>query len=237
MSATRKHRLGIPDGLKIAGLCLLQAAFAGCSDGEGEAKRACPPQGIGVAEFEGKSAAQQVLEYKQYNCAQPQICPDIGSPTAWTYGIVANCKDTGTCPGPSQINLNLTNCSTGKQALVIEKVAIYGDERCSFQEAEIEKKEVAPGEIVALKTDWLPTNVGEDHAQFRIQSNAQNFKPLVVAFCGQAVLASGGGANRDAGSARDGGAARDGGSTRADARPTGLICREVKAVTTRCHAE
>ncbi|MBK8482498.1 MAG: hypothetical protein IPL40_15260 [Proteobacteria bacterium] len=216
--------------IMVVGGCVL-AALGACSDGAGDAKRACPPQGIGVAEFEGRSPAQQVLEYKQYNCAQPQICPDIGNPTAWTYGVIPNCKDTGNCPGPSQINLNLTNCSTGKQTLVIEKVQIYGDERCSFQEAAIEKKELAPGEIIAIKTDWAPASVGEDHAQFRIHSNAQNFKPLVVAFCGQAVLARSGSAAGDAGVATDGGA------TRADARATGLLCRDVKSITASCHGE
>ena len=212
-------------------LCLVcsMLLFGACSDNTAEEKLPCPPDGIGRAEFQGISPAEQFLDSQKFACTEPQLCPDVDA--ALPGG-----------PLPAQVSVGLTNCSTGNKKLVIEKVQFLGDARCSYTcaarqadpaakcQVAVEKSEVDPGETISIMMIYDPTSDGEDHAQFRIFSNAQNFPaddPLRIPTCGFYSSSS-----PDAG-------VDDGGTGTADAG-TGsgeLRCKEVSEVNTNCHKD
>ena len=133
----------------------------------------CPPKGIGVEDYNGVSAADQLAKALEYNCSEPQICPDLRG-QAVGFGIDPNAA-------PGQIAFILTNCSNNAK-LEITKVEVWGDSRCFFTnvtDADIQPGRSAnPRETIGVKTDYFPTAVGEDHGQLRVYSNAQNFPVL-----------------------------------------------------------
>ncbi|MFH1131385.1 MAG: hypothetical protein V1754_08625 [Pseudomonadota bacterium] len=182
----------------------------------------CPPKGIGVEDHAATTPEDQVLGYATYNCAEPQICPDQGSPFVPYYVVDENAP-------PAPVNLSLTNCSTGNATLEIDKIVVYGDKNCSFSEATIEKKTVAPGETVFVKTDYKPKKPGPDHAAFRIFSNAQNFETLITPFCSLALEKK-----LDAGVPPEAGVGDGGPEANLPPKPD---CEEQTTVNTECHKE
>lgn len=203
-----------------------------CSDDGGDL-RPCPSKGIGVEDFGGFTANEQILEYQQFDCKEPQICPDdriaLYDPE---YLIDENTP-------PAQSTIGLTNCSTGNQKLVIERVVLVGDSRCSFTcqcrldrqepcercQVEIENSTVNPGETVSVAILYDPTSPGADHAAFHVFSNAQNFNPSVTPMCARAVTSL---SNE---TADDGGVTQDGGSD------STFECEFVSEVNSACHED
>jgi hypothetical protein len=197
----------------------LSILLCGCPDEDGLLP--CPPKGIGVEPLQtdvgigpGECAGglcytgrescgnhpdlcRQIREYARYACSTPQVCPDVG-PGAEAQSFL---YDLTSESAARVVSVLLTNCSTGNQDLVIDRVEIFGDARCSFTEvsdADIGKKVVAPGETTAIRTSYRPLTVGEDHAELRVYSNADNFPELRLLICGIAV--DGASAAPDAGS-------------------------------------
>lgn len=172
----------------VGALALSLLLFGACSDDKGGGMRACPTDaagkvvGLGVIAFDGVEPGKQIEEAFLYNCSEPQICPDQGSPYVPSFVVDPSKAAYG-------ISLGLTNCSTGNNKLVIEKVVIAGDPRCSFTDASIEGKDIAPGKgnTTFVKVDWFPKTVGQDYGAMWVYSNAQNFNPLKVPFCGNAI--------------------------------------------------
>jgi len=207
-------------------LCL-----SGC--GSEVEKLICPAKGLGVETPGGRSCStikdssdpdlkicqDQLKEYKKYGCDQPQICPDVGSRRITDFEV-------GKTSAGETISFVLTNCSTGNQSLIINKVVITGDDRCFFQKfnksTDIQPSlEILPGENSTIITVYKPTVKGEDHAHIRVFSNAQNFNPLVLPVCGLAVPK--GSLGKDAG---------PGG----DASVKVFTCKNVGSkVNTKCH--
>jgi hypothetical protein len=221
MRPTRIHT-----GLIVLSLLMLGA----CSDDGDTSKLPCPPKGIGIEEFQGISPSEQFLKPQQFACAEPQICPDLDS--AFPSG-----------PLPAQVSVGIKNCSTGNKKLAIEKVAFLGDDRCSYTcaarqedpskkcQVAVEKSEVDPGETISIMMIYNPQSDGEDHAQFRIFSNAQNFpseSPLKIPTC--AFYSS---------TADDAGVADSGaGVTDAGVDSSGEYrCKEPTEVNTQCHKD
>ena len=189
---------------------------------------ACPPMGIGVAEHNGVSPAQQIANYTRYSCDQPQICPDLGARFVGLYII-----DPGAAA--AEVPVTLTNCSTGNNRVEIESVVVLGDRQCAFtdvSDAEITSKTIDPGSSEALRTTYKPTSVGDHHAVLRIKSNAANFPELLIAVCGLAQQR-----REDAGLPviMDGGSAADGGGPAQDS--LALVCEAPDTVNPTCHSQ
>ena len=213
----------------ITGLfALTLLVVSACSDDDGGDKLPCPPNGIGIAEFQGISIAEQFRNSQQFACTEPQLCPDLDA--AFPGG-----------PLPAQVSVGLKNCSTGNKKLVIEKVSFLGDERCSYTcaarqadpnakcQVAVEKSEVDPGETVSIMMIYDPQSDGEDHAQFRVFSNAQNFpsdNPLKIPTCANYSSSADAGVD-------------DGGSGGADAGVDSgeYRCKEPTEVNTQCHKD
>jgi hypothetical protein len=171
-------------------LALLLVA-PGCAD---DSKKACPEGGLGITTSDGTLCSgildplsekvaecqEQMREYVDYDCAEPQICPDHGAHQIPFYILAPS-------TAPEELTFTLTNCSTGGKPLVIEKVEITGDPRCHFTfnpETDIQPSlEIKPGETGFIRAVYDPQALGEDHGQIRIYSNAQNFPLLVLPIC------------------------------------------------------
>jgi hypothetical protein len=162
-------------------------------------KKQCPAKGIAVESSTGvacstatadpenptyKVAAQdcsdQLKNYKNYLCTDPQICVDLG--VRIVPDFIVDPMSTG-----ESVSFLITNCSTGNKKLTISKVVIVGDSRCSYSEAEVEAKEVAPGKDMLIRTVYKPKTPGVDMAGIHIISDAQNYKPFVLPLCGRAL--------------------------------------------------
>ena len=213
----------------LTGLFALALLIVGaCSDNGGDTKLPCPPKGIGIEEFQGISIAEQFRDSQQFACSEPQLCPDLDA--AFPGG-----------PLPAQVSVGLKNCSTGNNKLVIEKVSFLGDERCSYTcaarqadpkakcQVAVEKSEVDPGETISIMMIYDPQSDGEDHAQFRVFSNAQNFpseSPLKIPTCASY-------------SSSDDAGVDDGGTGAADAGVDSgeYRCKAPTEVNTQCHKD
>lgn len=214
----------------IVSLALLALLLA-CSDED--SKKPCPPKGIGVEEFEGVSAGDQLLNYQNYACSEPQICPDLVTAAIAPYYVIDESA------APAQASVGLTNCSTGNKKLVIEQVVLVGDKECAFTcpcrrdksapcarcQVSIEKSEIEPGETISISIEYKPTKARLDGAAFHVYSNAQNFSRSVTPICVRALDDPPGGSS-DAG-------AGDGGGGNAPAPPR---CDFIDPeVNTTCH--
>jgi hypothetical protein len=200
-------------GVLTLGICL--ALVAGCSgdDGDGGPSKPCPAKGIGVGE---------IGDWENYNCSEPQICPDKGWVAVFDYPVdPANPKRA--------LSVILTNCSKGQQKLVIEKVVVKGDDRCYMSEAEVEDKEILPGSLNArfVRVTWKPEAAGRDDAALEIHSNAKNFPVLEIPLCGTAIAPSG-----DAGVVIP-----DKGAWTQDAAPPWARCNPVTKLNSKCHTD
>lgn len=171
---TRTSTFGSPFTLALLCSALL---VGGCSGDDGEKLLPCPEGGLTLQEHVENAA--------QYNCQEPQICPDQGSMAMPTGGYVID-----TTAPPWSSNNVITNCSKGGKPLVITKIFVRGDARCAFTEPQIEATEIDPGMETAVKIDWKPAAAGEDHAALVIVSNAQNFPELVLPACSTAYTES-----------------------------------------------
>ncbi|MCC6746247.1 MAG: hypothetical protein IT371_01225 [Deltaproteobacteria bacterium] len=195
------------------------AAGACSSDPE---KKKCPPKGIGVEAFEGVSATDQVAKYKEYDCAEPQICPDVGGRNV-RYPV-----DPAEAPG--EVSFLLTNCATSGPKLEISKVVVYGDDRCFYTEGEVAEKAVDPGKDSVVRVSYKPTAPGKDDVELHVKSNAKNFPDFKLVVCAEGVVKS-----KDAGvAAADGGppTRQDaGGAPAVQCKPTGL------RLNGKCHKE
>ncbi|MBW2736520.1 MAG: hypothetical protein JRH20_29380 [Deltaproteobacteria bacterium] len=67
---------------------------------------------------------------------------------------------------PYTSNIVLTNGSWG-EVLVIDRVLIYGDTRCSFTEARVSTMTLAPLQSTVIAVDWKPGGRGSDLAALR----------------------------------------------------------------------
>lgn len=211
----------------LAGITVALALTAGCSDGGGgggEATKPCPPKGIGVAAFQGATKAQQVTNWKDYKCSQPQICPDVGAADVPLYIIDPKAAAHAT-------SLVLTNCSTGNAKLTVSKVVMYGDAKCAFGEPQIDQKVVDPNGTAVIQATWKPKKAGEHHAAFWVYSNAQNFPVLKIPACGIARPKP-----ADAGTASGDGGVPDSKPAAADAAGT-LKCKAVTTINGSCHKD
>jgi hypothetical protein len=138
----------------------------------------------------------QVTNYERFACARPQICPDVGGADVQIFNYAMG-EDTAPVP----VQVLLTNCSTGTNDLVIDRVEVFGDARCAFSEvtdADIGSKILAPGETTAIRSTYQPGAPGEDHAELRVYSNAQNFPELRLLVCGVAWVSHGDAGPQDA---------------------------------------
>jgi len=166
-----------------------------CSDNT--EKKACPAGGIGVTSSNGVKCEgildpnnadlldcqQQIETYKEYGCSKPQVCFDNGS--LLSYGKLVS-KEQPALP----LSFILTNCSTGNQKLVIQKVEVMGDERCYLNfdaSQDIEKMEIPSGEGGLIQVRYDPKKTGEDHAVVVVHTNAENFPVLRLYVCGVAI--------------------------------------------------
>jgi hypothetical protein len=237
MRIARERNVWLASGLALS----LGLVLAGCSS-ETE-KKPCPAKGIGVAAASGQSCRDaassptsadykdcldQVENYKNYSCEEPQICPDRGK-------VIRLYTLSGTAAG-EEVSFVLTNCSTGTQALNVTKMIVYGDTRCSFSDAEYgdagtgssSPNEAAPGESIAIRTIYKPKTVGQDFAAISITANAKNFSPLSIAVCGAALPYYPAGKDSSV-------AAADSSSTDSSTSPL-KDCKEVgTTVTSSCH--
>ncbi len=203
-------------------LALAALALAGCGEDK-PPLLTCPAKGIGVQAANGtscsnaiaidpKSAAaqdclNQIQKSKEYDCTEPQICPDQGK--------LRYSDSIDPAAPPFTMTLTLTNCTggPGKRNLVISGLAVAGDSRCSFKEPEVESREVKPGESIFVRLLYKAPAVGEDHAALHIISDAQNYKRLVIPICFKALPK--GTSSPDAGSDPEAGPTRpDGGPAR-----------------------
>ena len=198
------------------------AALAACTTDE--ELEPCPPRGIGVEVLGRCSAPQfgdhaggsyipegwtggcsslcepscQLAQYQRFACEAPQICWDMDR-------ILVDRAHGASNPAKFVVFL-LTNCSTGTTPLKISGITVYGDERCAvenFSDASFEKKTLQPGETIAVRTTYRPKEPGEDAAEFRVLSNAQNYPELRLLFCGRSPPPVGSGGD-DAGQADTG---------------------------------
>jgi hypothetical protein len=174
----------------------LALALGACSDDID--KKACPAAGLGAAsELSGKSCKglqdptdsdlqdcqQQMENYKQYDCKEPQICFDRTVDRALNFVIAKEAPE-------SSLSFILTNCSTGNQKLVISSVEVLGNQSCHFKfdiTTDVQKQEVSPGDQTLIQVRYLPTKPSEDHVVLKVSSNAQNFPELRLFACGFGV--------------------------------------------------
>jgi hypothetical protein len=176
----------------------LSLLVVGCSSDTVE-KKECPAKGIGVQSAAGISCStasadpenptykaavtdcsDQVSNYKNYLCSDPQICYDLG--VRIVPDFVVDPMGTG-----ENVVFVITNCSSGNKKLTISKVLIVGDSRCSYGEAEVASKELDPGKEMLIRTVYKPKAPGVDMAGIHIFSDAANYKPLTIALCGRAL--------------------------------------------------
>ena len=138
----------------------------------------CPPNGLGT-EGTREEVEEQLRNWDDYNCSEPQICIDLPFKVIPNHVIGSS---------PTEANFLIKNCSTGKQNLEINKVVLYGDWNCSFGEPELEGNTIAPGESVSLRVLYDPDEASESQARIGIFSNAQNYtQPFEFPICGRAV--------------------------------------------------
>jgi hypothetical protein len=156
----------------------------------------CPEEGLGVKSSSGTSCssvvdpndpdvidcANQMTNYKDYACSEPQICPDQGVVSIPGFVLGSSAQS---------VTFTITNCSTGTRKLRVARVDLEGDPRCSFQLDPNTPAEIAPGESATVKADYAPQVEGEDHAAIVVYSDAQNFPGLMLPLCGRAVTSGG----------------------------------------------
>ncbi len=219
---------------QVSTVVALSLVLAGGCAKEDDNKKSCPPKGIAVAAADGTPCAQasadptsvpgkdcrdQVEKYKEYDCFEPQVCPDQSKRKIPDF--VLDLKAQG-----QEVSFILTNCSTGNRKLTISKLVLAGDSRCVFSEPEIfPGKVVDPGDQITLRTVYKPTAVGEDHAALIIESDAQNYPKFVIPICGKVI-------DKPAPGADAGTPGKDAG--------TGPVfdCKDVQGkITTSCHKE
>ena len=172
--------------------------------------------------------------------ASHRSVPDIGGRAA-RFVVVPGAE-------AGELSFLLTNCSTGGEKLVIEKIGVYGDNRCYFadvtssdirsqsQRDTASATEILPGETSVVRTTYNPKQPGEDFAEIRVTSNAENFPTLRLRVCGRAEAPA-----PDAGPppAVDAGVADGGGTVVRDAGAPDAFNFECKAVEKleSCHSE
>lgn len=224
----------------VALLGLLALGLSACE--EETTKKPCPAAGLGVVgTVTGKKCAEvndwndpdlkdcqaQMEKYQEYDCPNAQVCPD----RPW-YQVPDYKVNPGASPEPN--TFTLTNCSTGREKLTITKVEVAGDSRCMYtfsQATDVQPVVAGPGEQISVRALYKPTALGEDHAAFRIYTNAKNLPVLVLPMCGKGIpLSSGGG---DGGPA-DGSVAKDTGGAKPDTG-TYWLCKPVGDKIETCH--
>ena len=171
------------------GVLLGVLVLIGACTGESSLKP-CPPKGLGVESSDGvpcgtgstyADCSDQLHNHEDYDCRAAQIVPNRGWLRLDDYIPAPNV--------PADLAVALTNgASVGD--LVITRVTIHGDARCSFsyeEERDLERKAIPPGESAALRVRYRPETPGEDYAKIRIISNAQNYPSLDLPICGRAL--------------------------------------------------
>lgn len=176
--------------------CFALAALllAGCSDDQ---KKACPTGGLGVTAPSGKKCNElldptdpdlldcqsQIENYSDYDCKTPQVCFDTNFQPGWGFIISQSAA-------AYRMAFILTNCSTGGDKLVIQKVEVLGNSRCYFDfdmDLDVEKLELGPGESGLIAARYFPKQAGEDDAILRVHTNAENFPQLDLYVCGSGI--------------------------------------------------
>ncbi len=110
----------------------------------------------------------------------PEICPDL-SPVQFCS------RDIGSAT-PTPVILS----NRGLTGLVISSITLIGDDNCAFEPPLRSNKE---GSIIdymhqdVIQLTYRPRAIANDYAILRIESNAENFKRLDIAVCGQGLKA------------------------------------------------
>ena len=205
--------------LSFLGLSLV--ALVACSGDDGGGKP-CPKAGIG---------ANEIANWQDYDCSQPQICPGIGWVAVEGYPVnPAN-------PAREMVVV-LTNCSKGSTKLEIQKVVLLGDSRCTMTEPEIEERKIDPGPDNGrfVRVKWKPEALGRDDAALMIYTNAQNKPILEVPICGTAVPSQT--LDGSVAPALDGSVAPEPDASLDDAgEKPNFLCKPVTKLNAKCHAD
>ena len=158
---------------KIPYLVLLLALGAGC-----EQQGALLPMGDPGAPCNCEPRDSAACIYQK-----AQICPDL-SPVQFCSRFVGTNYGT---------DLHLSN--RGYEGLRIESVQLLGDDGCAFEPPQISfvpgpgSKLIERTKDESVRIIYRPRKIGADHAVLRIISNAENFRQLDIAICGQGIMA------------------------------------------------
>lgn len=156
-------------------LLLLLLPAPGCSDAGADLPANMPDAPCRCnEEMDPNSAACKVM-YKH-----PQICPDL-SPVRFCGRDVGN-----------RVVTDVIISNRGLAGLRIDSVQLLGDENCAFDPPQFSLK--AGGVIPyrgreAVQLVYRPQKVAADQVVLRIESNAENFRQLNIAVCGQGLMA------------------------------------------------
>jgi hypothetical protein len=219
---------------------VLALALSACSSDTQE-QQACPAKGIGVQAASGvdcatalkanessadsKDCLAQFQNYKNYNCADPQIGFDTTKRKfLWELDTAAAFKD---------INWTITNVAGSAQGkkLTIKAVGIAGDTGgdCFFSaQPEIQDSSVGAGSSISMRLQYKPKAVGEFNAAVYVITDAQNFPKMVLPICVKVVPAA---AKPDFGVPTDAGQ-KDKATTKPDSAASAFDCTDV---TTKCN--
>ena len=86
---------------------------------------------------------------------------------------------------PRRFDLQLTN--RGEEVLVIDSIAIKGDQNCAFEFIGPDINELAQDERAFIRGWYGPTIAADDQIALEINSNCVVFPTLVVPVCGRGV--------------------------------------------------
>ncbi|MCS6912518.1 MAG: hypothetical protein RMK29_04490 [Myxococcales bacterium] len=110
----------------------------------------------------------------------PQICPDL-SPVKFCSRFVGSSYST-----------DVLIFNRGYAPLRIESVSLLGDEHCAFDPPQ---SSFIPGQSViehmrseSIRLTFRPRKLGPHFGVLRLVSNAENFRQLDIAVCGQGIM-------------------------------------------------
>jgi hypothetical protein len=164
--------------MKRALLLLSLTAVSAC----GAAEPTCKASYKDLAPDPAKVCTTAIDRDKDVCFAQPQICPSE-SPVNFCFQKVGLEYPPG--------SFLLTNY--GEDPLVISKIEVLGDQRCSFG-LQIDPPVGTPvkrGEAAVVQLAYDPKDEGADQVRLRITSNAENLPQLVLFACGTGIPATG----------------------------------------------
>lgn len=170
-------RIRLPQLAPLAQLALLAPllALAGC-----EQQGAQLPAGMPGAPCD---CTPQNPDSCKISYQKAQICPDL-SPVQFCSRFVNSTYGT-----------DVLLANRGYEGLRIESVQLLGDDNCAFEAPQLS---FVPGpgarpidhmKAESIRLVYRPKKIAQDHAVLRIISNAENFRQLDIAVCGQGIMA------------------------------------------------